>query len=58
MHRIAYDDGDEELLDLDAQTWHLISENEDDDMLDDGGLDQLHSAAEALAHVRPTDVPA
>ena len=52
MHRVEYDDGDEEMLDLDAQTWHVIPEHEDDELVDDGGLDQLHSAAEALAHVR------
>lgn len=51
MHRIDYDDGDDEMLDLEAQTWRLISPHDDEDLIDDGGLDQLHSAAKALGDV-------
>ena len=56
MHKVDYDDGDEELLDLNTQTWHLLSENPDHgdanalQLYDNGGLGQLHSAAEALAN--------
>ena len=52
LHKIKYDDGDTEMLDLDGHTWHLIPEREDEELIDDGALDQLHSAAEALANVR------
>lgn len=55
-HRIDYDDGDDEMLELDAHTWHIIPEHEDEDLIDDGGLDQLQSAAEALANVSKADL--
>lgn len=53
LHRIEYDDGDEEMLDLSTQTWHLLPDmkpgSEGLEMFDNGGLGRLHSAAQALA---------
>ncbi len=51
LHSIDYDDGDQEELDLNQHTWHLMSDLDSEELVDDGGLDQLHSAAEALAGV-------